>query len=285
MPDSRAEVPAQKPRTWLIRSGYVAFGLALFIAFVIATFPYSATLSNLLMPMGMQILIANQHLDFPFGAQFDDVRVTSLASGAPVFESPAISVTPSFLSLLMFHLGVHVKADLYGGLGKLTARPIDDGTALNFVVTAADIARQHLYQLPGVTMSGILSGSGDFWIARHDFEKNTGHGDLITSGLLLKTPIVPIRLERAVGKYKLEHGIVTIESLKTTGGDLLLDASGTVEIGPDADSTILALQFTLTPTPAAADRFRFLQALLPPHPPGTTIPYQITGTLSAPQIR
>jgi type II secretion system protein N len=283
MPESRAELAAPAPRTWLIRSGYAAFGLALFVAFVIASFPYSATLSNLLTPMGMQISIGDQHLDFPFGAKLQDVRVTSIPAGAWVFESPAISVTPSFLSLLMFHLGVHLKADLYGGLGKLTARPSGDGTSLDFNLRAVDLSRQHLYQLPGLTLSGILSASGDFWISQHDFQKNTGSGDLTFSGLFVKTLIVPVRLERALANYTLDHGTLTVKSFKTLGGELIIDASGTIQIGPDADSTVLALEFTLTPSPAAADRFRFLQAIMPPHPPGS--PYHMTGTLNAPQIR
>ncbi|MDO8432963.1 MAG: type II secretion system protein GspN [Candidatus Binatus sp.] len=285
MLDSRREVPAQSSQIWLVRSSYALFGVVLFLAFVIATFPYSATLTNLLAPMAMQISIADQHLDFPFGARLSDVRVTSATSGAPVFESPAVSVTPSFLSLLMLHLGVHVNADLYGGVGKVTARPSGGGTALSFDLKTVDISRQHLYQLPGVTASGILSGNGEFWISRDDFEKNTGRGDLSASSLLLSTVITPIRLANAVAKFKLDQGVLTIESLKTAGGDLILDASGTIQIGPDADSTILALQFTLTPTPAGADRFRFLPALLPPHPPGSPEAYQITGALSAPRIR
>jgi type II secretion system protein N len=284
MPDSRREVPPPTSRIWLVRSSYAAFGAVLFLAFVIATFPYSATLTNLLAPMGMQISIVDQHLDFPFGARLTDVRVTSLPSGAPVFESPAVSVTPSFLSLLMFHLGVHVKADLYGGVGRVTARPAGGGTALNFDLKAVDISRQHLYELPGMTASGILAGSGEFWISNGDFDQNTGHGDLNVNGLLLSTVITPIRLADAVAKYKLERGILTIETLKTAGGDLILDASGTIQIGPDPASTILALQFTLTPTPAAADRFRFLLALLPPRPPGSPQPYIISGTLDAPRI-
>jgi hypothetical protein len=44
------------------------------------------------------------------------------------------------------------------------------------------------------------------------------------------------------------------------------------------------LQFTLTPTPAAANRFRFLYMMLPPRQPGTTEPYRITGTLGAPRV-
>ncbi len=285
MPDSRREDPPPTSRIWLVRSSYVVFGALLFVAFVVATFPYSATLTDLLAPMGMQISIADQHLDFPFGARLTDVRVTSLPTGAPVFESPAVSVTPSFLSLLMFHLGVHVKADLYGGVGRVTARPAGGGTALNFDLKAVDISRQHLYQLPGMTASGILSGSDEFWISNGDFDQNTGHGDLHITGLLLNTVITPIRLADAVARYKLERGILTIETLKTAGGDLILDASGTIQIGPDPASTILALQFTLTPTPAAADRFRFLPALLPPRPPGEAQTYTISGTLGAPRIR
>lgn len=284
MPDSRAEAPAQNRRTWLVRLGYGAFGIVLFAAFVIATFPYSATLSKVLAPMGLQVSSANQRMDFPFGAQLTDVHVTSNASstGAPVFESPIVSVAPSMVSLLLFHPGVRVKASLYGGVGRMIARPSGDGTAVSFALSAVDISQQHIYEFPGITALGILSGTGDFRISRDDFEKNTGHGELSASGLTINSPLAPVRLGDAAGTFKLDRGTLTIENLKTTGGDVILNASGTVQLGPDPDTTILAIQFTLTPTPDAARRLGFLFAALP-HPPGVQ-PYQISGTLSAPRL-
>jgi type II secretion system protein N len=284
MPDSRAEAPAQNRRTWLVRLGYAAFGIVLFAAFVIATFPYSATLSKVLAPMGLQVASANQRMDFPFGAQLTDFRVTSNASstGAPVFESPDVSVAPSIVSLLLFHPGVRVKASLYGGVGRMIARPSGDGTAVSFALSAVDISQQHIYEFPGITALGILSGTGDFRISRDDFEKNTGHGELSASGLTINSPLAPVRLGDAAGTFKLDRGTLTIENLKTTGGDVILNASGTVQLGPDPDTTILAIQFTLTPTPDAARRLGFLFAALP-HPPGVQ-PYQISGTLSAPRL-
>ncbi len=284
MPDSRAESLPQNRRTWLRRLGYAAFGIVLFAAFVIATFPYSATLSKVLAPMGLQVSSANQSMDFPFGAELTGVRVTSNASStaALVFESPIVSIAPSIVSLLLFHPGVRVKASLYGGVGRMIARPSGDGTAVSFNLDNVDISQQHIYEFPGITALGIISGTGDFRISRDDFEKNTGHGKLSASSLTINSLIAPVRLGDAAGTFTLDRGTLTIENLKTTGGDLILNASGTVQLGPDPDTTILAIQFTLTPTPDAARRLGFLFAAMP-HPPGPQ-PSQLSGRLSSPRL-
>ncbi|MGA9725368.1 MAG: hypothetical protein WBQ86_23125, partial [Candidatus Binatus sp.] len=79
-----------------------------------------------------------------------------------------------------------------------------------------------------------------------------------------------------------DQGTVTIEQFTTSGGDLTLTAEGTVQLAPDPNESELAIQFTLSTSPAAASQLAALLAILP-HPPGPE-PYRLTGTLNAPRI-
>jgi hypothetical protein len=92
----------------------------------------------------------------------------------------------------------------------------------------------------------------------------------------------PIRLGNAQAKFKVDRGFLTIEKLTTSGGDVTLSASGTIQLAQDPAQSIVAIQFTMVPAPAAASRLSLLFALLPRHQGRE--PYQLTGTLSAPQI-
>src|SRR5208282_3026647 len=65
-------------------------------------------------------------------------------------------------------------------------------------------------------------------------------------------------------------------------GDGELSAAGTIQLAPDPGQSELAIEFTLSPAPAAAAQLAALLAMLP-HPPGPQ-PYRLTGTLNAPRI-
>ena len=80
----------------------------------------------------------------------------------------------------------------------------------------------------------------------------------------------------------MDQGTLTIEELKTSGGDLTLTAAGTIQLAPDPGQSELAIEFTLSTAPAAASQLAALFAVLP-HPPGPQ-PYRLTGPLNAPRI-
>ena len=63
---------------------------------------------------------------------------------------------------------------------------------------------------------------------------------------------------------------------------MILTAEGTIQLAPDPGDSELAIQFTLSTTPAAAAQLGILLTTLP-HPPGPE-PYHLTGTLNAPRI-
>jgi len=235
--------------------------------------------------MGLEVSSQSQSASFPFGARLAGVRLSSTrpASAGLLIESPAVTIAPSFLSMLTLHPGVRVKAALYDGMVNATIRPSGGGTAISYDLNSLDIARQRLFTIPGAAASGTLSGSGTMLLSSGDIAQS-GNGELTAARLTLISPFAssPIRLGDGHSKFKLDQGTLTIEELQTSGGDLTLTASGTIQLAPDLGESVLAIQFTLAPAPAAASQLALLLAILP-HPPGPQ-PYRLTGTLSAPRI-
>jgi type II secretion system protein N len=284
-PDAPGDSSAPYRGTRLIRVGYAIVGLSLFAAYLIWTFPYSATLSKVLAPMGLEVSSTSQSASFPFGARLAGVRLSSTrpASAGLLVESPAVTIAPAFLSMLTLHPGVRVNAALYNGAVNATIRPSRGGTSISYDLDSIDIASQRLVALPGATAAGSLSGTGNLLLSPADIAE-TGDGELNATGLTITSPFAtsPIRLGTGHSTFKLDEGLLTIEQFTTSGGDLTLTAQGTIELAPDPSDSALAIQFTLAPSPNAGANLSGLFAMLP-HPPGP-IPYHLTGTLNAPQI-
>ena len=282
----RATPPApQYNRPRFLRTAYTIVGLTLFAAYLISTFPYSQTLTKVLAPMGLEVSSASQRANFPFGAQLSDVRLISTrnASINLLVESPAVTIAPSYLSMLTMHPGVRVKAALYDGVVNVTIRPTKLGTAISYDLDSVELARQQLWTIPGASAAGALSGTGNILLSPDDIAE-TGDGVLSAAGLTFTSALTsaPIRLGDGHSKFKLDQGTLTIEELTTSGGDLTLTAEGTIQLAPDPAQSELQIQFTLSIAPAAASHLALLLAILP-HPPGPE-PYHLTGTLAAPRI-
>lgn len=268
-----------------MRAAYAAVGLTLFAAYLISTFPYSSTLSRVLAPMGLEVSSTSQSASFPFGARLAGVRLrsTRAASDSPLVESSAVTIAPAFLSMLTLHPGVRVKAALYDGLVDVTLHPSGGGTAISYDLQSLEISRQSLFPLPDLDPSGLLSGNGNLWLDQGNLAQ-TGGGQLSAAHLVLRSPFlgIPIVLGEGQSKFKLDQGVLTIEQCATSGGDLALNATGTVQLAPNPEQSELAIEFTLSPSPAAASKLSGFLFLLP-HPPGQQ-PYHLTGTLKAPRL-
>jgi len=282
----RATSPA--PQSWrppFLRTAYTLVGLTLFAAYLVATFPYSQTLTSFLAPMGLEVSSTSQRANFPFGAQLSDVRLLSTRNAAInlLVESPAVTIAPSYLSMLTMHPGVRVKASLYDGVVNVTILPTRLGTAISYDLDSVELARQQLWTMPGAGAAGALSGTGNLLLSP-DNVAQTGDGVLSATGLVVTSPFAssPIRLGDGHSKFKLDQSTLTIEELSTTGGDLTLTAQGTIQLAPDPAQSELEIQFTLSISPAAASHLALLLAILP-HPPGPQ-PYHLTGTITAPRI-
>jgi type II secretion system protein N len=259
--------------------------LTLFAAYLISTFPYSKTLTKVLAPMGLEVSSTGQRASFPFGAQLSDVRLISTrnASSSLIVESPAVTIAPSYLSMLTMHPGVRVKAALYDGVVNVTIRPTKLGTAFSYDLESVEIARQQLWTIVGASVAGALSGTGNLLLSPDEIAE-TGDGVLSAVGLTFTSALAsaPIRLGDGHSKFKLDQGMLTIEELATSGGDLMVTGQGTIQLAPDPAQSELAIDFTLSIAPAAASQLAVLLAILP-HPPGPE-PYHLTGTLAAPRI-
>ena len=284
IPDAREA--ASRWHRYRTSLAYTLFGVILFASFLFATFPYSATLAKALAPMGYQFSSTSQQLNFPFGAQLTNVRINLLTSTAhdPVLECPVMTIAPSLLSILMLQPGVRLKANLYDGIARATIRPSSGGTAITYDLDAMKIAEQHVFTLPVGSASGTISGSGRLWLSPQDLTTDTGKGELSGTELEIKSDFLnaPIHLGTGQANFKLDQGVLTIENLKTSGEDLTVTATGTIQLSPNPDDSTIAIQFTLIPTPSAASRLALLFHLLP-HPPGLQ-PYNLTGTLNSPRI-
>src|SRR5712692_236220 len=250
MPDVSESAVTSRWRTRSVRLAYAVFGFLLFAGFLFATFPYTATLSKVLAPLGFEFSSASQSIRFPFGAELTQVRVSSMTPAAlnPVVECPLMTIAPSLLSLLALQPGVRVKANLYDGIARATIRPSGGGTAISYDLDAVNIARQRLFALPGdAAASGTMSGHGKLWFSPTDLATDSGDGEMSGAELAITSDFLnaPIRLGNAQAKFKLGRGLLTIENLRTSGGDLILSASGTIQLAPDPAQSSVAIQFTI----------------------------------------
>jgi type II secretion system protein N len=278
-------IPRDARRSRLVYAAYALIGILVFIAFIAAKFPYPQALSEGLAPMGYSITIGSQGYSFPFGAELDNVTIAPLSPAGPaVLSSPRVIVAPSFLSLLIFHPGLHVKADLFGGIVNTVARPSAGGTLLNFKLKEIQLANLKLLEVWGLDLAGALSGSGKAWIPPGNAIGTSGATALEATSVNLTPPqpLPPVAIGQADGTFSIANQIVKIENFKTTGGDIQLTATGTIQLANDPRDSALNIQFTLDTTPEAAQRLGFLLASLP-HPPGAQ-PYQLIGTFNSPRI-
>ncbi|HUA34283.1 MAG TPA: type II secretion system protein GspN [Candidatus Binataceae bacterium] len=269
----------------LTYAAYAIIGLSIFFAFLAARFPYPQALSDGLAPMGYSITIGSQGYSFPFGAELDNVTVAPLSPpGAAVLSSPRVIVAPALLSILIFHPGLHVKADLYGGNINTVARPSAGGTLISFKLRNLQLANLKLLDVWGLGMAGALSGKGTAWVPPVNPVATSGNLELDAESVNLTPPppLPAVAVGQAEATIGVQNQIVTIQNFKTSGGDIEISATGTVQLAADPRNSELDIQFTLNVTPDAQQRLAFLLAGLP-HPPGPT-PYQLTGTFQAPRI-
>jgi type II secretion system protein N len=264
--------------------GIVAF--VLFLGFLFATFPYTAALEGALTPMGLRFQSSGQSFALPFGARLENVSIRSRTPGTPpMFESKSVRIAPSLLSLLVFHPGINVTADAYSGSLSFGVHRTGEGATLSFDADKVDLAAVHLLRELGAALGGRLSGDGSITFDPASPAEDAGTAQLHAKGFMVRIPgpMAPLGLGEVEMKVKLVRDKLQVEELKSSGGDVVIDAHGSVHLDLiDWHQSKLALQFSLATSATARQRLAFLLNFLP-HPPGTT-PYKLTGTISSPVI-
>ena len=271
-------------RTHATRIGYAVIGVLVFFAILMATFPYSDTLTNLLAPLGLRLSSRDQGMSFPFGVRMEGVMLDSPADGRTLFQSDTMRITPALLSWLMGSPGVRIRADAYGGSFDLRARRRGLITEFTFRGTDLHLERYPELRAMGVNLAGIVSGDGDASVDSKDIAADHGliHVTASDASYRIFPGTPPLKLGNLSAIVALENGKVTIQNVESHGGDLTVSGRGVIQLDPNLPDSEIAIRFQLATTPAGRERLGFLLNLLP-HPPNST-PYFLHGTLAAPAL-
>jgi type II secretion system protein N len=265
---------------------YAIAGVVLFLVFLFATFPYAPAIKGVLSPLGLRFDSAEQQLALPFGARLDNVSIRSLTPGTPpIFQSHSARLWPALGSLLLLHPGISGSADSYGGSLWFSVHRLGEGASLSFDASKLDLASLHLLRQIGAALGGELSGDGKIAIDAASPTDNSGAAHLIAKGFLIRIPgpMAALRLGEVDLKVRLDKGILQVEELKSSEGDLAIDGRGSIRLdNEDWHQSALALQFMLTPAATARQRLAFLINFLP-HPPNG-VPYKLGGTIASPLL-
>lgn len=270
---------------WQIAT-YAVFGLAVFVVFMAASFPYSDALSSLLAPYQMKLVYESQHMSVPIGARLEDVRILSTVGPQPqlILKSPGVTLAPALGMLLFGRPAFSVYAELYGGTISTTIYERAGVTDLSFVLKAISLSESAPLRQYGAKLNGSLSGVGSAELNSPLLSDNKGR--LAVDGRDVVVEIAdgapPIRLGVVSGSLSLEGGVVTMHDVEAHGGDIEVKAEGTIHLDPDIAESEVEMQLSLAPTPAGRAHFGIFLNLLP-HPPEEG-PYQVSGPLMSPSI-
>lgn len=291
MDDAAAAPPAalviRARRTMIVVCALL--GAAIFAAFVVADFPYGETLTSLLAPYHLKLTYSAQHLSIPIGAELTDVRLFSTANAASdddaLLQSSAMTLAPTLASLLFGRPGMHLRADLYGGLVRVTLHQRAGEVNLDFDLDSLQLAQNAQLRALGAVVNGTLSGNGTAQINGPNLSDDNAAMQVSGAGLAISIVdgFPAIHLGTLTGNLKLVQGAIKLDGFVGHGADLDLKADGTIQLGETpADSTI-DLTLYLEPTPAGREHFGFFMKMLP-HPPGPDAPFSIQGDLLSPSI-
>ncbi len=265
---------------------YSAFGAAVFIASLAATFPYAATLTALLQPLSLGFSSSSQGINLPLGAALSDVRVVSLQPSSPFeIESPDVTLAPALGALLLGEPGVRVHAQLYGGALRATVYRKGAETGVSFKLSDMGLARMAALRAFGGNVLGRISGGGWAELASNDTAATTGEFNFRTADFTIQVAegFAPIRLGKVVGSLKLARGgALRVSKLSGHGPDGAIQGQGTIRLGPDARQSRIDFALMIEPSAEGRKRLGVLFGLLP-HPPDARA-YLLSGPLLTPSI-
>ncbi|MGH8012334.1 MAG: type II secretion system protein GspN [Candidatus Binataceae bacterium] len=272
---------------WAI-AAYVIFGAILFVIFLVASFPYGATLSSFLTPFKLKVAYQGQTINLPLGARLHNVKLISMAgpNDGVLLRSKNVTLAPTLGSLFMGSPGLNINAALYGGSVHASVHRRAHLVDVNFNLNSLDLADNLQLINMGAVVRGFLSGQGDAEIAGSNLVENNGDFTLSANRLSVQpSPGFPaIHFGTVFGKFRVSNGVMYIRQLEAHGGDAEIEVHGSVQFDPEdpAESEIKATMY-LNPTPEGRHHLGLLLNFLP-HPPSAG-PYQLSGTLASPAIR
>jgi type II secretion system protein N len=278
-----------RPRGRKAWAAYLAVGLTVFVIFLIASFPYDATVSSMLAPYHLRLTYDSQQISPPIGVELIDVSLipADVNPSDPLLQSPEVTMVPTLSALFLGHPGLRLRARLYDGTVKTTVRQHAGIVDLDFDLDEINPAQCVPLHSLGAIVEGRFSAAGTARIVSPNLPDNIAQMMLDARQVVITVingiGFPPIELGTVTGALHLSDGTLAIERAQATGGDAEIEAAGSIQLGARlADSTV-NLQFTLTPTPTGREHLGFFLNLLPRRQDPTT-PYTLSGPLLQPNL-
>lgn len=270
-------------------AAYLVVGLIVFVIFLIASFPYGATVSSMLAPYHLRLTYDSQQISPPIGVELVGVRLmpAGVTQSGPLLQSPEVTLVPTLSALFLGHPGLRLRARLCDGTVKTTLRQHAGVIDLNFDLDEINPAQCGPLRSLGAIVEGRVSAFGTARIVSPNLPDNSAQmtldGRQVVITLINGIGFPPVELGTVTGALHLSNGTIAIERAQAAGGDAEMEAAGSIQLGATlADSTV-DLQFTLTPTPAGRDHLGFFLNMLPPRQDPAT-PYTLRGPLLQPNL-
>jgi len=288
-------VAALGGRTTLL---YVGYTFALFLAFLVFTFPHEQLVKRALKN---SVNRGPVEVDFKsLNLSYDGYEIASAYVGpaanehAPYLEISRVWVRPSLAALVHGNpYDLLISADLYGGQASGELNTAAGGLAGTVKLQGVDIGRYRTVTslLDEGQLSGKLSGQFNFETRASNLSAGQGNGEVtidgasITGAKVNGFPIPDVKLRQVRAKFQLRTGHVEIQELQTTG-DINAQGSGQIALRDPVQDSVLNLRATVVTGLETPDPIKALVALIPRAPGAKPdAPITISGTLAAPRVR
>jgi len=289
-------IGAVADRTTLLYVGYTS---ALFIVFLIVTFPHEMLIRRALGgvnrgPVGMQFSSAN--FAWWHGYELAGMRIAAgdEEGKLPYVEFSRLWVRPTLGALLRGNpYALTFSADLYGGSAN-GDMALTEGNVVG-ALQLQDLNLARYRTLTALFEEGQLSGkvSGQLTFEMHGANFNAGQltGDVVLDGAALTAAkvngfgIPDVHLRQIKSKFVVHGTRLEIQEFNATG-DVNIQGSGQVVLRDPPGESTLNLRATFLPTAQTSDALKGALMLIP-RPQGTKpdAPVTITGTPLRPKFR
>lgn len=273
---------------------YGAYTAALFVVFLIATFPHDLLVERLLaraLPDGLAADLSGTRVGWGLAASIADLRVLPRdGQGPPVLALEGLRVAPSLLGIVRgTPYPVGARARLYGGTleGTLDARP----AALDVDARVADLDLGR-YPLADGRLRGRVQGTV---VLRGDTDRPAtlnGHVTLAVQalaaeGVRVRGILLPdLHFTQVQVAGTVTNGRLEITELRGAGDEISVEGGGTILLRDPLAASLANLQLTVQPAPAAPQAIRLALNLLPGAPDaGGARTVQVAGSLGQPRLR
>ena len=276
---------------------YIGYTLALFIVFLLFTFPHEQLVRRALSSVNrgpVEIDFKSLNLGYK-GYEIAAARVAPTADDmAPYLECSRLWVRPSFAALVHGNpYDFLISADLYGGQARGEVN-VASG-ALTGSVQWRDIElgryRTVTSLLDEGQLGGKVNGQFSFETRAHNLSAGQGSGEIsidsasITAAKVNGFTVPDLKLRQARAKFQLRTGHVELQEFQTTG-DINAQGSGQISPRDPIQDTALNVRATIVTGLETPDAIKALVAMIPRQPGAKPdAPFNITCTLGNPRVR